>query len=144
MLKGWVQGNNFYRITEKTAVNTELRKMFDEYFIEKYNKVPSVEELNTFIQELPDIEFFKILGKLFYRSPYMDAYLRNISKSIPGTSPRVKINIYPKTDLYPALNIGVRESVLTSDQLKLIRQALTSVPSVAGVGYGIYNIQQTQ
>lgn len=144
LLKGWIQGNDFYRISEKTAVNAELRKMFDDYFIEKYNKAPSVEELNTFIQELSDTELFKILGKMFYRSPYMDAYLRNISKSIPGASPRVKINVYPKTDSYPALNIGVRESVLKSDQLKLIRQALTSVPSAAGVGYGIYNMQQTQ
>lgn len=131
-------GDTSKRISEKIATNAEMRYMFDQLYFNKFGTKPTVSQLNTFINTLPDEEFVKVL--LSAESGYIETYLMNIVKKFPKGE---YFDIYVPSYHIPT-KIRVNKNIVGSQALKDLRQAITSVPSVTGIGYGIYNFQQNQ
>lgn len=115
-----------YRMSEKVATNAEFRKHLDDLYFQKFNKKPSVKELNRFIWSLSDRELAEELAKYGYRnSDYMHTYVWNMINDelkIPGNN--------FKTKLAPKFNLLVNKRILNKQKLSNIRYALTSVPSL--------------
>ena len=113
-----------YKTSEKIATNAELRKYMDRLYFQKFNKKPTVKELNNFIWNLSDEEFASELAKYGYNnSLYLHTYLQNIINNplkIPGNNFKIKAK--------PGLNVNVNKSLINRQKLSLIRRALTSVP----------------
>ena len=126
------------RISEKIATNAEMRYMFDQLYFEKFGVKPTLSQLNTFINTLPDEEFVRVLCST--NSGYIETYLHNIVKNFPKGE---RFSFYVPSYHIPT-KLMVNKNIIGSQALKDLRQAITSVPSVAGIGYGMYNFQQNQ
>lgn len=127
-----------YQRPEKIAANAEIRYLFDKLYFKTFGTHPTVEQLNTFINILPDDKFIETI--LSSRSAYIGTYLKNIVKPLPkeGT-----FNVYIPSEGIP-LEIQVNKHMLGHPSLQLMRKAITSVPSLTGIGYGLYSTQQSQ
>ena len=115
-----------YRTSEKIATNAELRKYMDRLYFQKFNKKPTVKELNSFIWNLSNEEFASELAKYGYNhSLYLHTYVQNIINNplkIPGNTFKIKAK--------PGLSVMVNKSLINRQRLSLIRRALTSVPAL--------------
>ena len=115
-----------YRMSEKVATNAEFRKYLDDLYFQKFNRRPSVKELNSFIWSLSDRELAEELARYGYKnSKYMHTYVRNMINDelkIPGNNFKMKIA--------PKFNLLVNKRILNKQKLSAIRYALTSVPSL--------------
>ena len=131
-------GDASKRISEKIATNAEMRYMFDQLYFEKFGVKPTLSQLNTFINTLPDEEFVRVLCSA--NSGYIETYLHNIVKNFPKGE---RFSFYVPSYRIPT-KLMVNKNIIGSQALKDLRQAITSVPSVAGIGYGMYNFQQNQ
>ena len=115
-----------YRMSEKVATNAEFRKYLDDLYFQKFNRRPSVKELNSFIWSLSDRELAEELARYgFKNSKYMHTYVWNMINDelkIPGNNFKMKIA--------PKFNLLVNKRILNKQKLSAIRYALTSVPSL--------------
>lgn len=129
------------QLTEKISVNAEMRYLFDNLYYKVFGKKPTVEQLNYFINTLPDDIFVETL--FGSRSGYMHTYMSNIVKPLSKAEGTFTIHT-PPSPIDGTTTIEVNKNVLGSESVKRMKQAITSVPSVAGIGYGVYNTQHTQ
>ena len=115
-----------YKMSEKVATNAEFRKHLDSLYFQKFNKKPSVKELNSFIWSLSDRELAEELARYGYKnSDYMHTYVQNMINDelkIPGNTFEMKIE--------PKFNLIINKRILNKQKLNAIRYALTSVPSL--------------
>lgn len=123
--------------TEKLSTNAENRKTTDVAFQREFGRKPSVDELNTYIENMDDEVFLKHI--INNANGYQNVYFDNMAVQY-GIRNATGFTPMKNTPLFRALNWGkANYKKIDRSRVPYIKRAIIGVPMLGGL---MYNINQ--